>query len=116
MLLGNSMQRQFPTPRTRSAAGWPPPPRHWARARSVRSGSWSPSRTRVRGLRSGQRARTGRCQPVTGQAVNIVSVAPPVFSDDNRSALLSAVLAVDPEEMRARDTIDWLRATLPKLP
>ena len=26
------------------------------------------------------------------------------------------MLAVDPEEMRARDTIDWLRATLPGIP
>ena len=39
-----------------------------------------------------------------------------MFADDNRSALLSAVLAVDPEELRARETIDWLRATLPGLP
>jgi RND superfamily putative drug exporter len=52
----------------------------------------------------------------TGQTLNIVSVAPPVFGDDNRSALLSAVLAVDPEDMRARQTIDWLRATLPTVP
>ena len=35
------------------------------------------------------------------RAVNIVSVAPPVFSEDNRSVLLSAVLAVDPEDMVA---------------
>ena len=45
-----------------------------------------------------------------------MSVSPPAFSDDNRSALLSAVLAVDPEELRARETIDWLRSTLPALP
>ena len=51
-----------------------------------------------------------------GQAVNIVSLAPPVFADDNRSALISAILAVDPEEMRARDTIDWLRSNLPAIP
>ena len=45
-----------------------------------------------------------------------MSVAPPVFADDNRSALLSAILAVDPEEMRARNTVDWLRANLSTMP
>ncbi|OHV05965.1 MMPL family transporter [Mycobacterium talmoniae] len=41
-------------------------------------------------------------------------VPPPVFADDNSSALLSAVLSVDPEDMAARETVDWLRAELPK--
>ena len=50
------------------------------------------------------------------QAPNIVSVAPPVFADDNGSALLSAVLSVDPEDLAARDTVDWMRAQLPKVP
>ena len=36
------------------------------------------------------------------------SVSPPVFGDDYRSALLSAVLSVDPD-MAARDTVDWMR-------
>ena len=44
------------------------------------------------------------------QAPNVVSVAPPVFGDDYRSALLSAVLSVDPEDMGARNTVDWMRA------
>ena len=50
------------------------------------------------------------------QAPNIVSVTPPQFADDNSSALLSAVLSVDPEDMGARDTVDWMRAQLPKVP
>ena len=40
------------------------------------------------------------------QAVHIVSVSPPVFSNDNQSALLSGVLTVDPEDMAARSTVD----------
>ena len=48
------------------------------------------------------------------QAPNIISVTPPQFADDNTSALLTAVLSVDPEDMGARQTVDWLRAELPK--
>ena len=51
-----------------------------------------------------------------GSAVNVVSVAPPVFSDDNRTVLLSGVLAVDPEDLAARNTVDWMRQQLPKVP
>jgi RND superfamily putative drug exporter len=43
-------------------------------------------------------------------------VPPPDFADDNSSALLSAVLTVDPEDMAARETVDWMRAHLPKVP
>lgn len=50
------------------------------------------------------------------QAPDIVSVAPPVFADDNSSAMLSAILAVDPEDLAARDAVDWLRAHLPGVP
>ena len=50
------------------------------------------------------------------QGPNIVSVSPPVFGDDYRSALLSAVLSVDPEDMAARDTVDWMREQLPRAP
>ncbi len=42
-----------------------------------------------------------------------VSVAPPVFADNNTSALLSGVLSVDPEDLGARSTITWMRAHLP---
>ena len=48
-----------------------------------------------------------------GQAPNIISVAPPVFADNNSSAMLSGVLSVDPEDLGARNTIGWMRAHLP---
>ncbi len=47
-------------------------------------------------------------------APDIVSVTPPVFADDNSSALLSAVLSVDPEDISARHTVDWIRTHLPE--
>lgn len=47
------------------------------------------------------------------RAPNVASVSPPVFGNDNSSGLLSAVLSVDPEEMAARETIDWMREHLP---
>jgi len=50
------------------------------------------------------------------RAPDIVSVSPPIFADDNRSALLSAVLSVDPEDMGARETVQWMRAHLPEVP
>ncbi|MEZ0351472.1 MMPL family transporter [Mycobacterium sp. pR1184] len=50
------------------------------------------------------------------QAPHIVSVTPPQFADDNSSALLSAVLSVDPEDMGARQSVDWMRAQLPTVP
>lgn len=50
------------------------------------------------------------------QAPDIVTVAPPVFADDNSSAMLSAVLSVDPESLAARNTIDWMRTQLSRLP
>jgi heme transporter len=50
------------------------------------------------------------------QAPNVISVAPPQFADDNNSALLSAVLSVDPEDMGARETVSWMRTQLPKVP
>lgn len=42
-------------------------------------------------------------------------MAPPRFADDNGSALLSAVLSVDPEDLGARDTITWMRTQLPRV-
>ncbi len=114
MVLGNSMQRQFPSSHEiRGGVA--------AAAEALGPGALGPVRILVDFPQAD--ADDPRNAPVldavtrtTGQAVNIVSVAAPVFGDDNRSALLSAVLAVDPEELRARETIDWLRATLPGLP
>lgn len=114
MVLGNSMQRQFPASHEiRGGVA--------AAAQALGPGALGPVRILVSFPEPD--ANNPRNAPtleavsrVTGQAVNIVSVSPPMFGDDNRSALLSAVLAVDPEEMKARDTIDWLRATLPAMP
>lgn len=50
------------------------------------------------------------------QAKNVMSVAPPQFADNNCSALLGAVLSVDPEDLGARETVDWMRTELPKVP
>src|SRR5689334_3556618 len=47
------------------------------------------------------------------QAPSVIMVQPPAFSDNGNSALLSAVLSVDPEDMAARTAIDWMRAKLP---
>jgi RND superfamily putative drug exporter len=114
MVLGNSMQRQFPSSHEiRGGVA--------AAAQALGPGALGPVRILV--SFPAPDANNPRNAPTlaavartTGQAVNIVSVSPPMFGDDNRSALLSAVLAVDPEEMKARDTIDWLRATLPTTP
>lgn len=48
------------------------------------------------------------------QAPNVISVTPPAFADDNTSALMTALLSVDPEDMGARQTVDWMRSQLPK--
>ena len=48
-----------------------------------------------------------------GRSPNIVSVAPPVFADNNSSAMMSAMLSVDPEDLGARKTISWMRDHLP---
>lgn len=47
------------------------------------------------------------------RAPGIVSVSSPAFADDDGSALLTAVLSVDPEDLRARETVEWLRKHLP---
>jgi len=49
-----------------------------------------------------------------GKAPNILSVAPPVLADNNSSAMLSAMLSVDPEDLGARHTISWMRDHLPQ--
>lgn len=114
MELGNSMQRQFPSSHEiRGGVA--------AAAEALGPGALGPVRVLVTfpDADANDPRNTDALDALsraTSRAVNIVSVAPPVFADDNRSALLSAVLAVDPEEMRARDTVDWLRATLPGVP
>ncbi|MGV0685568.1 MMPL family transporter [Mycolicibacterium thermoresistibile] len=111
MELGNSMQRQFePTHEIRGGVN--------AAAEALGPGALGPVRVMVSfpdGAAS-QPANAGTLDAVRqeiSRAPNVVSVSPPVFADDDSSALLSAVLSVDPEDMRARDTIDWLREHLP---
>ena len=48
-----------------------------------------------------------------GRSPNIISVTQPVFADNNSSAMLSAMLSVDPEDLGARNTIAWMRGHLP---
>jgi heme transporter len=112
MVLGNSMQRQFdPTHEIRGGVN--------AAAEALGAGALGPVRVLVT-FPDGA-ASAGQNAPVLdtvrqrmAQAPNIVSVAPPVFGIDHRSALLSAVLSVDPEGMAARDTVDWMREELPR--
>ena len=50
------------------------------------------------------------------QAPNVASVAPPEISEDGSRVLLSAVLSIDPEDLGARQTVNWMRAHLPQVP
>lgn len=112
MLLGNSMQRQFePTHEIRGGVN--------AAAEALGPGALGPVRVLVT-FPDGSPASAPVREPMLEairqemtQAPNTVSVTPPVFGNDYRSALLSAVPSVDPEEMAARDTVEWLRERLP---
>ncbi|MHC9296230.1 MMPL family transporter [Mycobacterium sp. LTG2003] len=111
MVLGNSMQRQFePTHEIRGGVN--------AAADALGPGALGPVRVLVTfpdGNASGP-AGTATLDAVRQQmtkAPSVVTVQPPVFSDNDDSALLSAVLSVDPEDMAAREAVDWMRAELP---
>jgi heme transporter len=114
MVLGNSMQRQFdPTHEIRGGVN--------AAGEALGAGALGPVRVLVT-FPDGA-ASAGQNVPVLdavrqrmAQAPNIVSVAPTVFGTDHRSALLSAVLSVDPEDLAARETVDWMREELPRAP
>ena len=114
MLMGNSMQRQFPSSHEiRGGVA--------AAGEALGPGALGPIRILLTFPDGGAADPVNApaieaVSRITGQAVNIASVSPPAFAADDRSALLSAVLAVDPEDMRARDTVGWLRNTLPGLP
>jgi heme transporter len=115
MVLGNSMQRQFdPTHEIRGGVN--------AAAEALGPGALGPVRVLV-SFPDGNAASAPAKAPLLdtirqriAQGPNVVSVAPPVFGEDYRHALLSAVLSVDPEDMGARHTIDWLRSELPRVP
>jgi heme transporter len=112
MVLGNSMQRQFdPTHEIRGGVN--------AAAQALGPGALGPVRVLVT-FPDGNAASAASKEPLLtavrdemGKAPNIVTVSAPVFGDDYRSALLSAVLSVDPEDMGARETVDWMREKLP---
>ncbi len=109
MTLGNSMQRQFPSSHEiRGGVA--------AAAEALGPGALGPIRILVTFPGGNAAGNTGELDAVAArisEAPNIVSVSPPEFADDNGSALISAVMSVDPEDLAARDTVDWMRAELP---
>ena len=114
MVLGNSMQRQFPSAHEiRGGVA--------AAAEALGPGALGPVRVLVSFPEGGasdpkHAAAIEAVSTQMAQAPNIVSVSTPVFSDNNSGALISAVLSADPEDLAARNTIDWMRANLPKVP
>lgn len=114
MVLGNSLLRQFDSSHEiRAGVG--------AAAQALGPGALGPVRVLINfpdgGAASPEHSHTvGAVRQRMAQAPNIVSVSPPQFAEDNGSALLSAVLSVDPEDMKARETVGWMRAELPKVP
>lgn len=114
MVLGNSMQRQFPS--SHEIRGGMA-----AAAEALGPGALGPVRVLV-GFSGDDASDPKNANALSAigtaiaQAPNVVSVAPPVFAADNSSALISAVLSVDPEDLAARDSISWMRSHLPSLP
>jgi heme transporter len=113
MVLGNSMLRQFPAAHEiRGGVG--------AAAEALGPGALGPVRVLV-SFPDGDASTAANSAVVDevakqmAAAVNIVSVSPAEISDDKRSVLLSGILAVDPEDMAARNTVDWMRTQLPKV-
>jgi RND superfamily putative drug exporter len=113
MSLSNSLQRQFPvTHEVRSGVS--------AAAEALGPGALGPVRVLVT-FPDGNASSPSHEQVLAAlgqelaRAPHIASVTPPVFADTNDSALLSAILSVDPEDMAARQTIDWMRNQLPKV-
>lgn len=113
MVLGNSLLRQFDSSHEiRAGVG--------AAAQALGPGALGPIRVLINfpggGAASPEHSHTiGAVRERMAQAPDIVSVSPPQFAEDNGSALLTAVLAVDPEDMRARETVGWMRSQLPKV-
>ncbi len=112
MVLGNSMQRQFePTHEIRGGVN--------AAADALGPGALGPVRVLVT-FPDGNSASAPAKEPLLqevqqrmSQAPNVVTVQPAVFGNDYRSALVSAVLSVDPEDLASRQSVDWMRAELP---
>jgi heme transporter len=113
MVLGNSLLRQFDSSHEiRSGVA--------AASQALGPGALGPVQVLVSypdGTASSpeNRSTIGAIRQRMTEAPNVASVAPPVIADDNRSALLSAVLSVDPEDLGARETVDWMRTQLPQV-
>lgn len=111
MSLGNSMLRQFePNHEIRGGVG--------AAAQALGPGALGPVRVLVTfadqtAADPQNSAALDAVHQKMTQAPHVINVSPPVFGNDNRSALYSAVLSVDPEDMEARETVSWLRDHLP---
>ncbi|WP_432246463.1 MMPL family transporter [Mycolicibacterium sp. ELW1] len=114
MVLGNSMQRQFPaTHEVRGGVA--------AAAQALGPGALGPVRVLVTfpgGAASDPKnaAALDAINTEISKAPDVVSVSTPVFADNNGSALISAILSVDPEDLAARNSIDWMRSHLSALP
>ncbi|VAZ70858.1 Heme uptake protein MmpL11 [Mycobacterium persicum] len=112
MVLGNSLLRQFDSSHEIRAGVS-------AAAQALGPGALGPAQVLVT-FPDGGASTPAHSQTIAAirqqmtQAPDVASVAPPKFAADNRSALLSAVLSVDPEDMGARHTVDWMRTHLPR--
>ena len=114
MVLGNSLLRQFDSSHEIRAGVA-------AAAQALGPGTLGPIQVLVTFPDGGASAPEhsqllGAIRQRMAQAPDVTSVSPPQFADDNGSALLSAVLSVDPDDLSARQTVGWLRAQLPKVP
>ncbi|HWF27854.1 MAG TPA: MMPL family transporter [Mycobacterium sp.] len=114
MVLGNSLLRQFDySHEIRAGVG--------AASEALGPGALGPVQVLVT-FPDGGASSTEHSQAIAAirqrmtQAPKVISVAPPQFADDNNSALLSAVLSVDPEDMGARQAVSWMRTQLPQVP
>jgi len=111
MVLGNSLLGQFePTHEIRGGVS--------AAAEALGPGALGPVRVLVqfpdRTANEPENAQTlTAIAQEMSQGPNVASVSPPVFGNDNRSAMLSAVLSVDPESDGARENVTWMREHLP---
>jgi heme transporter len=112
MTLGNSLLRQFnPTHEIRAGVN--------AAADALGPGALGPVKVLVtfpdRNANGPEHtAALDAVQQKMTQGPHVATVSPPVFGDDNRSAMLSAVLSVDPEDPGARKAVDWMRHHVPE--
>jgi heme transporter len=111
MVLGNSLLRQFESSHEIRAGVS-------AAAEALGPGALGPVQVLV-SFPDGQASSSAHTQALAAirqemaHAPDIVSVAEPVFADNNTTALVSGVLSVDPEDLGARSSIAWMRAHLP---